>query len=171
MDELAGDSDDEKKISKAEKAAKRKSQKRKKGATSGKKTGFRLRAQSPRSEWWKTRVGPPMAVSPFQQFPPVQWHGGRLFTPSSISRPGQVLGPCFACNKFRHLRANWPKTAMAPSASKYPHNNDSLYLSVELPGECSSEREEERIEGQYWEYSPAGGFLSVKGRLKDKIDY
>ena len=63
MDELAGDSDDKKKISKAEKAAKQKSQKRKKEATSGKKTGFRLQAQSPRSEWWKTRVGPPMAVS------------------------------------------------------------------------------------------------------------
>ena len=85
-------------------------------------------------------------LSPFPQFPPVQWHGGRLFTPSSISRPGQVLGLCFACNEFGHLRANCPKTAMAPSASKYPHNNDSLYLSVELPGECSSEREEERIE-------------------------
>ena len=60
---------------------------------------------------------------------------------------------------------------MAPSASKYPHNNDSLYLSAELPGECSSERGEERIEGQYWEYSPAGEFLSVKGRLKDKVSY
>ena len=81
-----------------------------------------------------------MAVSPFQ-FPPVQWHGGRSFTPtSSIPRPGRVLEPCFACNEFGHLRANCPKTAMAPSASKYPHNNDILYLNAELPGECSSER-------------------------------
>ena len=171
-DELAADSDDEKKLSKAEKAAEQKSQKRKRGAASGKKTGFGPQAQSPRSEWWKTRVGPPMAVSPFPQFPPVQWHGGRSFTPtSSIPRSGRVLGPCFACNEFGHLRANCPKTAMAPSASKYPHNNDSLYLSAELPGECSSERGEERIEGQYWEYSPAGEFLSVKGRLKDKVSY
>ena len=32
-------------------------------------------------------------------------------------------------------------------------------------------RGEERIEGQYWEYSPVGEFLSVKGRLKDKVSY
>ena len=57
-DELAADSDDEKKLSKAEKAAEQKSQKRKRRAASGKKTGFGPQAQSPRSEWWKDHQWP-----------------------------------------------------------------------------------------------------------------
>lgn len=50
-DELAADSEDEKKISKAEKAAKQKSNKRKKGTNLKRTSGPAVQSQLPKSEW------------------------------------------------------------------------------------------------------------------------
>ena len=103
-DELAADSEDEKKISKAEKAAKQKSNKRKKGTNLKRTSGPAVQSQLPKSEWDQV-----------VQLPHSFSHTGST-VPGPFSRPNCVPGPCFACNEFGHITANCPKTV----ASQYP---------------------------------------------------
>ena len=179
-DELATNSDDEKRISKAEKAAEKKLLKKKKVAAVGKgskvnrTSDWRPYSKYPmltaRSNWsWNPRVpvGAPPAAGPGQSV-----------------RNTRLPGPCFGCGEFGHLRSSCSKVGLA-STSKYPLNHEGLHVYVdvdstlstvesdELSGECSSESDSEwEVKKRYWEGTELDGRLSgVKGRLCSKSVY
>jgi len=105
-DELAEDSDNEKRLEKAEKAAERKAAKRKrKRVEPTAKTGKgRYNAQQP---------GPSGSapVSAAMIYPPKR--------PQLVPAPMRTAGPCFACGEMGHLRSYCPKTP-AESRKWYP---------------------------------------------------
>uniref|UniRef100_A0A1X7UTU3 CCHC-type domain-containing protein n=1 Tax=Amphimedon queenslandica TaxID=400682 RepID=A0A1X7UTU3_AMPQE len=160
-DELAENSEDEKKLSKAEKAADQKAQKKKKAAA-GKvnKVPFQ---QAPRmAEWWRSR-------SVWSQSPPYASNSFNRSASASTSGPRQVIGPCFACGELGHLRSSCPKTASgAPAAAKYPFIREDE-RSVELSGEYSSESQGEVLGSRYWEYDSSA--INVKGRIKSCSEF
>ena len=108
-DELAEDSDDEKRLDKAEKAAERKAGKKK-----------------------KKRVEPPSRAArsrPFVQsaapFPPpaaltAAYQQRRPAAPVQLPFQPRAVGPCFACGEMGHVRAYCPKTAAAEPRKWYP---------------------------------------------------
>ena len=174
-DELAANSEDEKRISKAEKAAEQRSQRKKKSAAA--KGGARGLSQA-RSDWWRNRAVPFMPLQGGVAQAPGQWQfgGSRPFgapTAGPMMKSGRVQGPCFACGEFGHLRSSCPR--MAPpsaSTSKYPHCNE-LCMNDGLCGECSPEMgegSEPMLESRYWENS-GQGTVSVKGRLRSRVEY
>lgn len=116
-DELAADSDDEKKISKAEKAAEQKCQKKKRVSANVKRMAGSSAGMSSQplksGEWWRSRMGPPMGSH--SQFSTQPWQYSRPTIPNP--RPSRIPGPCFASNEFGHVRANCPKT-LSPGSSK-----------------------------------------------------
>ena len=106
-DELAADSDDEKRLEKAERAAEKKA---------GLKTKRRRLQQQGGGSWKFARSGPPYAAwsqpyLPQQPRPvlPAPPSGGPVRRMPPAQRP---LGPCFACGELGHLRVSCPKTAM-----------------------------------------------------------
>ncbi len=110
-DELANDSDDEKRLEKAKKAAERKAGKRKKKQTEppfpkrANRFGMALPASAPVGPSG-TQVGYHLARRPPTAPPPAQ------LSP-------RVLEPCFAFGEMRHILNHCPKTAYAPENRKW----------------------------------------------------
>lgn len=109
-DELAEDSDDEKRISKAEKAAEQRLLKKKKVAAQ--KKGVAKWSPREHADWWQPAnwrqagYGPYTLRSIGQGSPfslPVARGSGALGPGMSGStRPSRPIGPCFACGEFGH---------------------------------------------------------------------
>lgn len=164
-DELAADSDDEKKISKAEKAAEHKLQKKKKVGAVGK--GNKTRYE------WRPRAASSSPASGLPQ----SWSGNftsPCFAPGPVHprASSRTISPCFSCGEFGHLRSMCSK--MTPATPKYTHN---LYSSnadenVDLTFEFSLGREELVCErnNRYWEYGEQVE-ICVKGRLRNCREY
>ena len=99
---LADNSDDEKRLEKAEKEAERVANKRRRGGGAGAK----------RKRGWSDAGGPssrrePQALQLAAPPPPVpQGQGGQ-------PRP-RILGPCFTCGSFGHLARTCPKKSLYP---------------------------------------------------------
>ena len=92
-DELTEDSDNEKHLEKAEKAAKR-------------KAGLRKRKQLQPAPRHPPRY-PAVTYPPrFQQQQP-RPSGARRAGPPSGLQPQRAVGACFACGEMGHLRARW----------------------------------------------------------------
>jgi hypothetical protein len=180
-DELAIDSDDEKRISKAEKAAEKKVLKWKKSVVgkAGNKSGRPMQQWGASSRQTGTLQAPPQAVLPWSRSPFMPIQSGTVSQPARGSR---MPGPCFSCGEFGHLRNSCSKSGPIP-AHKYPIIDENEYMyntdeSVGLFGECSSVNEVlgDDVEGEsllrYWE---VGGqkskSISVKGRLACRSDY
>ena len=127
-DELAEDSDDEKKIAKAEKVAEKRLAKKK----SNLQGGSRSRQVAPRSDW---RYGPRLpAVS---RLPQTQlWmpkNSNSLGGPSNLGLR-KPIGPCFSCGEFGHLKVTCSKNKVV--SNKYPLKVPVVH--VEYDGSCSA---------------------------------
>lgn len=117
-DELAEDSDDEKKISKAEKSAEKKASKRKRSSGSGlyyaasKRRAWDTRGQTskPGGQSWE----PKGTTMPRQS----SWPGMR----SPAAGPSNKIGPCFKCGEFGHIKVDCKSRA---SSNKYPLSTSS----------------------------------------------
>ena len=96
---LADNSDDEKRLEKAEKEAERAANKRKRGGGAGAK----------RKRSWNDTGGPSARREP----QPVQTVAPPPLLPQGQYKP-RVLGPCFSCGAFGHLAKTCPKKAMYP---------------------------------------------------------
>ena len=108
-EELAEDSDYEKRPSKAEKAAERKVRKKKKRV-------------EPPSRATRSR---PFVQSAAPLFPPsaaltAAYQQRRLAAPIQLPFQPCAVGPCFACGKMGHVHAYCPKTAAAEPRKWYP---------------------------------------------------
>ena len=119
-DELADDSDDEKRILKAERAAERKAAKRKKSAAVPPRP--KVRATS------STVPGP--SSGPLQQFCPVPQSYR-----AQVARPRQP-GPCFACGESGHIQKYCTKFPDASNKKWYP--SECLLLCDGVGGVCMS---------------------------------
>ena len=130
LDELAADSDDEKKIAKAEKAAAQKALKKKK-LTAGRGKSLITKGKDerpfkllPAGQTWQTTVG--------GTAPPTLTGQGPSRVVSS-----RVLGPCFSCGEFGHLRSSCKATS---SNKPYPLCQTAIGYCMSgerLLGECS----------------------------------
>ena len=165
-DELAEDSDDEKRLEKAEKAAERKAAKRKKKPIA--KTGKgRYSALQP-SPSGSVPVSAPMT------YPPKR--------PQLLSMPMRAAGPCFACGEMGHLRSYCPKTP-AETRKWYPLGLGAIkaggdvgqsQCGGEVPGDIEflatdslGSTEPVSVEVEASELGPT----SVKGRLKSCLQF
>ena len=123
-DELAEDSDDEKRLEKAERAAERKAAKRRKAPE---------RRPKP--------YGRPQQGQPLPSTGPVTTAlipGASQKRPLVTPLPQRQVGPCFACGQMGHLRSFCPKTAGSSNSTKswYPPLDDTCGVSGE--GHCVS---------------------------------
>ena len=129
-DKLAEDSNDEKRIEKAERSAERKLLKKRKGTGKGKAP---VMAKKPQSSWLQQRST--ACQWQFGQYaPPMIWRPlGKQ--PAGMTRP---IGPCFACGELGHLRHQCrkagPSLATASSHRSYPC---SSVLNKKGVKECS----------------------------------
>ena len=127
MDELADNSDDEKRLEKAERSAKRKLAKRKrKRAEPGqvKQNACILLAQA------ATLVG----TKPFQ-FPPKR-------LPATVPQSIRVPGPCFAGGEMGHIRCRCPKIASGVKLERRKwyilrDDKDKQFLCELVEGMCA----------------------------------
>ena len=115
---LAADSDDEKRLEKAEKEAERAANKRRRGSGTGIKKKNLFEGAGPSSRMRE----PPVAIPP-------------PLLPQGPTRPPRVpvLGPCFYCGQFGHL------ARMCPKKSVYPFNQPvvgkaEIHVSTVCPG-------------------------------------
>lgn len=119
-DELTDDSDDEKRLEKAEKAAERKAAKRK-----------RKRAEPTRAG--KGRFNPVQSAStPSVPAPTPTSATFSARRPAVVPAPARAIGPCFACGEMGHLRTYCPKTA--PDRKWYLLQSGVSRPSELLPG-------------------------------------
>ena len=179
-DELADDSDDEKCLEKAEKAAERKAVKRKKKGGESSRTG-------------KGRYNPAQAAPAPSVSAPTTASTYPAKRPVVAPAPARAIGPCFACGEMGHIRSYCPKTApenrkwyplhscasgveLLPASSKEPGDpvvHDATiadWSGVELGsvGCCWEIEAAEQLESG--ELNPASPIL-VKGRLKLHIQF
>ena len=124
-DELAADSDDEKRLEKAE----RKAAKRRKVATDSRVKPYRKPSHQfvQASQVAVSQTTAQQLVLPRRQ-PPV--------TPSQTLNPRPV-GPCFACGQMGHLRSYCPKTSSSANKAWYPPLHDMI--DVNFVGGCVDE--------------------------------
>lgn len=194
-DVLAADSDDEKKLSRAEVAAEKKIEKKKKkqkGTWKGKRS-------APTSTSALSGVQYPTAVSPGYARVP-------FTAPRPLFPPSRLVGPCHNCQRMGHLRANCTNPPQLPTASplgigKYPFKSvggepsiveeeglapsasveregHSPFVSGSPPAVCVSGSinfDSETCTGdlvstRFWEVSEVNT-CSVKGRLKERLSY
>lgn len=145
-DELAEDSDDEKRISKAEKVAEQKILKRKKSA--GKSSKSRFQFTKPKEDWKAPKFG--------GGYTPQPWNPRSTGGTSSSRSPR--IGPCFTCGEFGHLKETCRRNYV------YPLNiGDSCKV---LSGEFSTCEPNELaiLSKRCWESD--GQIPGVKGRLR-----
>ena len=97
----AEDSDDEKRIFKAEKAAERKAKRRKTAAPPRPRAEFTIACNS---------TGPPQSLFPRRSVP-------QFYAQAMRPRPA---GPCFACGELAHIRSFCLKTPDMSNKKWYP---------------------------------------------------
>ena len=165
-DELADDSDDEKKIEKAEKAAERKAAiaKKKLGRSAQQSTGFGREARFPQGSRRMPEVVPVQAAP--------------VVLPGSQARP--VSGACFHCGEFGHFRRNCPKApgGAAAASKQYPfecdiHSDCDLYdlLPVGNP-DFEGQSPDAGLNGPIWELDVDElHSIRVQGGLKQHIRF
>ena len=121
-DELADDSDDEKRLEKAEKAAERKAGLRKRKRSQPVST-----RQPPRPSRFPPQYGAGYQYLPLPlplQQPPGPSTSGVMRRPAPPTLP-RAVGPCFACDEIGHLRSQCPK--MPTQERKwYPSHTESV---------------------------------------------
>ena len=191
-DELADGSDDEKRIQKAEKAAKKRAAEKKKSMTrkTFSKASFSYRH------------------SPYQPFASAK---GDYYRPRSLSaswephtpyvngvgrsrNTSQVVGPCHSCGEFGHFHSSCPK--LRPAANKYPfssesrctcmyniaagnscgapcdvHVTDGTVFDTSLPNVGDSSSEPFLFKNQLTERSEGDIGVCVKGRLHSSLSF
>ena len=184
-DELAEDSEDEKRLEKAEKAAERKAAKRRRTVPRTRRRG----SYPPQS----SQAGAPSAA-------PVQ---SPLFLPKRpTTAPGggaRAIGPCFACGELGHLRSFCPKTPTEvgskkwyPSPSDESRSNECNSSDEGASEECASDEcasdectsddtvcqgDIAHVNSRDWEAEATGQdpkvspFVSVQGRLKERVSF
>ena len=171
-DELADNSEDEKRIEKAEKAAEKKSVKRRKVA------GRPTPAKQPRSV-----ATPSSSVSSATQVP----RRPGLIPAVAKSRP---LGPCFTCGEMGHLHSFCPRregqalsgkkwypsrSVMCVSSSINACSGDGSSIDSEcVVDELVDDIDEPHVDRRTWEaeaVSPDCCDMSVQCRLKEKIQF
>lgn len=108
-DELASDSEDEKKLEKAERSAERKAAKKRKTVPRTANRAFSKPQQSPAGSY--SSVSWPRATG----YQGIQQNPGRVQMP--VPKPPAILGPCFSCGEMGHLRRFCPKSA--PGAARW----------------------------------------------------
>ena len=124
-DELAADSDDEKRLDKAERSAERKAAKRRKHTDYRHRPNFGRRQQPLQTQ--QTMSTAPVFPDP-QAFP-----GSTPFPSIPPKRPPvssqfpRVIGPCYACGQIGHLWSSCPRLTNGNGGSKtwYPPLIDS----------------------------------------------
>ena len=170
-DDLADDSEDEKRMERAERMAKRKLAKRRKAATQetgGTKRRFQL--QFGRQE----EVPPPRVTQPLPA-PSVR----APFQPASGSGMpsfGGASGGCFLCGQFGHIKRDYPKKALV-TGSLYPsHESDEGSMGskgVDCEGILSLDGDD--VCSRCWEFQldvpTSNGISSVKGSLEKCVDF
>ena len=179
-DELADDSDDEKRLEKAEKAAERKIAKRRKradpaGAASGRPFKRRMAMQTVPPA---TTVRPPSPMTP------------QLVRPAAVTpTTPRAIGPCFACGQMGHLRSYCPK-AQRGGKNWYPPLNDRVGTivgggSVDEMEVCVHGFDGEGVESvdTEWDVDKVGclweievgpeptPLVCVKGRLRESLTF
>ena len=139
-DELAANSDDEKRIEKAEKAAKRKVARKRKAAPGDK-------AKTPK------RSMPPVQMQPHPPSTQFQLPGMRR----APTLPAKQPGPCFACGEMGHLRSYCPKTPSSSNKVWYP------FYKVHSSTECGVEKVDS-VCGRQFVYSTGMAVLPVENQ-------
>ncbi len=167
-DEFAADSDDEKRLAKAERAAEKRVTKRKQSASKQRRpTWQKWQPQAPATQL-RLPVGPTSAGTAPQQFAQLR----APYVPVN-----RQVGPCFGCGGYGHLRRTCPKASAggaAPGAPgrtvPYPHQGYSLPGVVRQPVEESGMGDREMPLLRDWELKepapPTDTVLSVQGRLR-----
>ena len=133
-DELAADSEDEKRITKAEKAAEKAAEKR---LVKRRKTSL----VSARSRFqFKAANVANTAVIPTQSWPArSSFSVGNIGPGATTSRAPKVIGPCFGCGEFGHLKHACKSTATPTVGTPklYPYDID-VCMSEVHSGELST---------------------------------
>lgn len=141
-DDLASGSEDERRLEKAEKAAEKKSLKKRK-ATAG---------ASSRGGATKMPYRSPAAVTSGQQVAFNRFQAGVPSQQTSVKasvRPIGAVGPCYGCGEMGHLKRSCTKTVQAPGRW-YPDNVHVNVKGTEVSGVreddvCSNEFESGRV--------------------------
>ena len=168
-DELAEDSDDEKRLERAEKAAEQKAAKRRKKRTIG-------QLGKPRGSLRLTTPGVLVAAATIVPAPPFYRAGARPGT--ATPRP---VGPCFGCGEMGHLRAHCLKAAENRKWYLFVGNDSSDDVRVDyqhdtVEGTTFEGVEYEEVDsgqcvdsesmGRSWEVDTDKSLPCVKGRLR-----
>ena len=121
-DELAEDSDDEKRLEKAERAAERRAAKRKKTAPERRTKPYSRPQQSQQLQ--AATPSTPAFMTPVQK---------RSLPITPLPQRQSGVGPCFACGLYGHLRSYCPKIAGSSSSTKswYPFVDNDDGVSCE----------------------------------------
>ncbi len=179
-DELADDSDDEKRITTAEKAAEQRLIKKR-------KTSANQRGRTASVKW--SRDSPPV----WRAAPPIRGSG---IMPVTTDRTGLLsnvgarmprpAGPCFSCGEFGHIRSSCSKIGsssashgVGTSRTLYPlcSSNSSQLLISEVNTVGGGEEVVLVDPVRWWEAEGKGlkvanaEYGSVKGRLHNHLDY
>ena len=170
-DELADDSEDEKRMERAERMAERKLAKRRKAATQetrGTKRRFQL--QFGRQE----EVPPPRASQPLPS--PIVRAPFQPASGSGMPSFGGASGGCFLCRQFGHIKRDCPKKALGTS-SQYP-SHESYEESMGSKGvDCEGilSLDVDDVCSRCWEFQldvhTSNGISSVKGSLGKCVDF
>ena len=128
-DELAVDSDDEKRLEKAERAAERKAARRKRAKT------VTLPGKRQRPPGF-IHAGQPGASSSGGG-PQQQYVTGPRRPPVAVSAP-RPLGPCFACGEMGYLRHQCPRTQQAPAEMRKWYPSQAVCMCAHVPCVCKS---------------------------------
>ena len=155
-DELADDEDDERRISKALKNAEKRVE-----AARKKKTGS--------SSWQKPGGAGAGRQQPYYRPPSF----GGVRAPAQFGKP--VVGPCFACHEYGHLRSSCPKVAGGVRGVLYPF--ESMIDGTDVQGGGNEvervalvEIEEPCVDGDECMVTICSGDL-VKGRLREHVEF
>ena len=176
-DDLARDSDDEKRIIRAEKAAEKKVVSLKKKSRGGKTPA--------RTQTWLSYRQQSFPQSQRPQYP-------RYAPSTSGAAPSRPVGPCHACHEFGHLRNSCPKVFGTPARNpQYPFHMDSVkdaFISMGSSAELVKEYQsvgvnddgkvnesmgvdDDGLSYRYWEQEIQAKSVSVKGRLKQCYEF
>lgn len=166
-DELASDSEDEKKMERAERSAERKLAKSRK-----RKADSVNRARLKKRDYYSS---PREVLST----PPSSSVRGRAAGPSGASR----VGPCYNCQEWGHLKKDCPKPRVAEPIRWYPFNSSvtvtesrvkervgSVNATCDLEVNSMPELDEEELNLRDWELEGQGSVSPlVKGGLRQHV--
>ena len=179
-DELAADSDDEKRLEKAEKAAERKASKRKKNSESRQRPYKR-----PANPRLVSDVLQGQSVLPFPAASSGAQFRRQLMPSRTMTQLQREPGPCFACGQMGHYRSHCPKLNQSNSKSWYPQKccENVVYCVDEASIDCDSgvcdvleldpvwEEDSDYLSVTEVAIQETARGLCVKGRLKENVSF